>query len=87
MRLSYWKEWLGPNKMGVIRYLLPYNKLFHWSAILHDNLYEISFNKKRADKMFLKSMLAISNNKIQRTFAFIYYILVKKFWFLFYKKK
>lgn len=85
MRLSYWKKWIGPNKMGVIRYLLPYNKLFHWAAILHDNLYEISFNKKRADEMFYRSMLAVSKNKIQRTFAFIYYYLVKKFWFLFFK--
>ena len=84
MRLSYWNKWLWPNQLGILRYLLPYNKLFHWSAILHDNLYEISFNKKRADEMFLKSMLAISNNKIQRTFAFIYYYLVKIFWFLFY---
>ena len=87
MRLSYWNKWLWPNKLGIFRYLLPYNKLFHWSAILHDNLYEISFNKKRADKMFYKSMLAVSSNKMQRIFAFIYYYLVKKFWFLFYNNK
>ena len=44
-------------------------------------------NKKRADKMFYKSMLAVSSNKMQRIFAFIYYYLVKKFWFLFYNNK
>ena len=64
--------------------LLPYNKLFHWAAMLHDNLYHISYNQKRADKMFYRSMLAVSTNSLQRMFAFIYYQLVKNFWFLFY---
>ena len=84
MRLSYWKKWIGPNQLGILRYLLPYNKLFHWSAVLHDNLYSISFNKERADKIFLKSMLWVSKNIIQIFFAYLYYYLVKNFWFLFY---
>lgn len=85
MRLYFWKKGLGPNIFWPLRYLLPYNKLFHWSAILHDDLYSISYNKNRADEMFYKSMIAVSKNKLQKIFAYIYYILVKKFWFLFYK--
>jgi hypothetical protein len=84
MRLSYWKQWIGPNSWGILRYLLPYNKLFHWAAVLHDNLYYISYNKQRADDMFYRAMLWVSHNSLQRIFARIYYFLVKNFWFLFY---
>ena len=83
-RLLFWKKWLWPNIFWPIRYLLPYNNLFHHAAVLHDNLYHISYNKERADEMFYRSMLAVSTNSLQRMFAFIYYQLVKKFWFLFY---
>lgn len=85
MRLWFWKKWLGPNIFWIIRYLLPYNKLFHHAAVLHDNLYYISYNKERADKMFLKIMIVLSQwNIIKLLFAYLYYYLVKIFWFIFY---
>lgn len=84
MRLWFWNKWLWPNSWWILRYLLPCNNLFHHAAVLHDNLYYISYNKERADKMFYRAMLAVSTNSLQRMFAFIYYQLVKKFWFLFY---
>lgn len=80
MRLSYWNQGIGPNSWWVIRYLLPYNKLFHYAACIHDKLYTISWEKHKADEMFYRMMLAVSKTRTQIIFAKIYYKLVVLFW-------
>jgi len=70
--------------------ILPYAKLFRVAARFHD----IGFlngwsedDKKRIDLMFLRLMLAVSKNSLQRFFAYLYYYLVHYFWFLFFRYK
>ena len=86
MRLAYWKHWIWPNSWWILRYLLPYNKLFHYCWVAHDTMYNINYNKERADEMFYRMMLAVSTNIIQKTFAYIYYKSVVLFWKYFYNK-
>jgi len=71
--------------MGVVRYLLPYNNLFHYCWIVHDRLYEIHWDRHKADEMFYRMMLAVSKTRTQKVFAYIYYKLVIFFWDYFYK--
>lgn len=84
IRLWFGKPWLWPNSWWVVRYLLPYNKLFHYAACLHDHLYSISFNKKRSDTMFNRLCLAKCNTSLQRIFANLYYKMVSKYGYLFF---
>lgn len=83
MRLSYWNIWLWPNKLGILRYALPYNGVFHIAARYHDIAYwrwwsEIT--RQKIDLMFYRLMLSASQNSLQRLFAKLYYYLVQKFW-------
>ena len=85
MRLCFWCKWLWPNMFWPIRYLLPYNLLFHNPSVIHDYQYRIGGNKEQSDLMFYKMCLAISKNNLQKFFAWLYFILVKYLWFMFYK--
>jgi len=85
LRLWFWNNGLWPNIIWPIRYLLPYNKRFHNPAVLHDIQYWIWKNKKQSDYIFYRLCLWLSKNRIQKIFAKIYFILVDKFWFLFFK--
>lgn len=86
MRLSYWKQWLWPNTWWVLRYLLPYNKLFHEAACFHDTMYQLKWDKQKADEWFYRLMMAKSKTKTQKTFAKIYFKLVSSFGNLYFKQ-
>lgn len=84
MRLSYWNIGLWPNTLGLLRYTLPYNGVFHIASKFHDVGYGRWWNendRQRIDEMFYRLMLAVSTNIIQRFFAKLYYKLVQKFWY------
>lgn len=88
MRLWFWKIWLGPNFLGPLRYLLPYNKRFHIAARYHDIAYWrwwTESQKQKIDLMFYNLMVANSKNFFHLTFAKIYYTIVYKYWFIFFK--
>lgn len=85
MRLSYWNDGLWPNTWWVLRYLLPYNKLFHEAACFHDVMYSLNQDKQKADEWFYRLMLAKSKTKTQKTFAKIYFRLVSKYGNLYFK--
>ena len=85
MRLSYWNDGLWPNHWGILRYLLPYNYRFHKAACFHDTMYQLKWDKQKADEWFYRLMLAKSKTKTQKTFAKIYFKLVSKFGNLYFK--
>ena len=87
LRLWFWKVWLGPDIFGPFRYLLPYNTLFHIAARYHDIAYTRGWDKVvkcKVDEMFLRLMLSVCKNKLQKWFAYIYYYLVKSLGFMFF---
>jgi hypothetical protein len=85
--LSKWKQWLWPNYWGWFRLLIPYVILFNKPWIIHDYQYWIGQNKKQADLMFYRLCLSLSKNNLQKFFSLLYFLLVKYFWFIFYKWK
>ena len=83
--LSKWMSWIGPNSWGSIRHLLPYHKAFHKCWCFHDQQYTLwVLPKKYIDDKFLEMMLG---TKTWKPFAFLYYFLVKMFWWLFFNNK
>lgn len=84
MRLSKGKIWLWPNSWGVLRYILPFNWLFHIAARYHDVGYErwwTEDDRKKVDEMFYRLMISVSTNILKIMFAKLYYKLVRKFWY------
>jgi len=67
--------------------ILPYAKKFRVSARFHDIAYKkwgTEQDKIRADNMFYRLMVSVSNTHLQLFFAWLYYKLVKRFWFIFF---
>ena len=85
MRLSYWNDGLWPNHWGILRYLLPYNYRFHKAACFHDTMYQLKWDKQKADEWFYRLMLTKSKTKLHKTFAKIYFKLVSSFGNLYFK--
>ena len=83
-----WNE--GSNGLGVgpiwLRKLLPYRKLFDSAARIHDQCYDTKGNSRKLyDLLFLYNCLKVSTNPLQKLVAYIYYILVRLFRWLFYR--
>lgn len=87
MRLSKGNTGLWPNELGLLRYMLPYNGVFHIASKFHDVWYGRWWDendRQRVDEMFYRLMLSVSTNPLQRLFAYIYYKLVRKFWYTYF---
>ena len=83
-----WHE--GSNGLGVgpiwLRRLLPYRKLFDKAARIHDQCYDTKGNSRKLyDLLFLYNCLNVCTNPLQKFIAYIYYILVRLFGWLFYR--
>ena len=83
-----WHE--GSNGLGVgpiwLRKLLPYRKLFDSAARIHDQCYDTKGDSRKLyDLLFLYNCLKVSTNPLQKLVAYIYYILVRLFRWLFYR--
>ena len=83
-----WHE--GSNGLGVgpiwLRRLLPYRKLFDQAARIHDQCYDTKGDSRKLyDLLFLYNCLKVSTNPLQKLVAYIYYILVRLFGWLFYR--
>jgi len=83
INLAIGKRGLWPDFLGKLRHLLPYHITYHTPARFHDLAYELCLiDRQSIDDKFYQMMKKKESTK----WAIIYYILVKAFGFIFYKK-
>ena len=82
----------GINGLGVgpmwLRRWLPYRKTFDAAARKHDEWYDTKgdgWARELDDLLFLCECLKVSKTSIQRLFAYLYFLLVRLFGWMFYR--
>lgn len=81
---------IWPNSFWYIRILFPYGGLFYEPALSHDKKYTewwTETDRNIADSIFYSECLLKSKNNLQIFVGFIYYLLVREFWFLYFTYK
>lgn len=73
---------LWPNNWGIWRHLIPWHKVFHWIASLHDYKYTQGgswYNKLMADLALFNWLDKLAKTKFQKFLARFYKNLVAKY--------
>ena len=90
LRGALWHE--GSNGLGVgpmwLRRCLPYRQRFRYAAIQHDMAYDCNGDgehRRFADWSFLAMCLSVSDNGLQRLTAWVYFVAVRMFGWLYYR--
>ena len=90
LRGALWHE--GSNGLGVgpmwLRRCLPYRQRFRYAAIQHDMAYDSNGDgeyRRFADYAFLAMCLSASDNWLQRLTAWVYFVAVRLFGWLYYR--
>ncbi len=86
----FWHK--GSNGLGVgpmwLRRWLPYRKAFDDAARKHDDWYDTKgdgWARELDDLLFLYECLRVDKTPMQRLFAYLYFLLVRMFGWMFYR--
>jgi hypothetical protein len=88
--LSKWMSWLWPNSWGWVRITLPYSDRFYAPACYHDLWYTEGGNeedKNRIDLKFYFDCLCECDSNMSEAIAYIYYYILKCYWYLYFNYK
>ena len=87
IRSVFWKP--GINGLGVRGiHFLPYRKLFNAAACEHDANYDEKGtwkDRRIYDIHFLRCMTKVCENDTECSFAFVYFVAVRLFGWMFYR--